>query len=62
MSKICIKNGVYRNRPVRNITFSLVQGFRTGARGGYVTVDSEGYFGPEFGQVRVRVGRNFLIR
>jgi hypothetical protein len=55
MSKICIKNGVYRNRPVRNITFSLVQGFRTGARGGYVTVDSEGYFGPEFGQVRVRV-------
>ena len=55
MSKICIKNGVYRNQPVRNITFSLVQGFRTGARGGYVTVDSEGYFGPEFGQVRVRV-------
>jgi hypothetical protein len=55
MSKICIKNGVYRNQPVRNITFSLVQGFRTGARGGYVTVDSEGYFGPEYGQVRVRV-------
>jgi len=55
MSKICIKNGVYRNQPVRNITFSLVQGFRTGARGGYVTVDSEGYFGPDFGQVRVRV-------
>jgi hypothetical protein len=55
MSKIRIKNGVYRNRPVHNVTFALVQGFRTGARGGYVTVDSEGYFGPEHGQVRVRV-------
>jgi len=55
MSKICIKNGVYRNQPVQGVTFTLVQGFRTGARGGYVTVDSAGYFGPEFGQVRVRV-------
>ena len=55
MSKICIKNGVYRNQPVRDVTFSLVQGFRTGAKGNYVTVKSNGYFGPEFDTVRVRV-------
>jgi hypothetical protein len=55
MSAIRIVNGVYRNRPVNNVTFNLVKGFQTGAKGGYVTVNSEGYFGPEFDVVRVRV-------
>ena len=55
MSTIRVLRGVYRNRPVKNATFDLVQGFKTGARGGYVTVNSNGYFGPEFGVVRIRV-------
>jgi hypothetical protein len=55
MSTVRIVNGVYRNRPVNNITFNLVKGFQMGAKGGYVTVDSGGHFGPEFGVVRIRV-------
>jgi hypothetical protein len=55
MSTVCVVNGVYRNRPVNNVTFNLVKGFQTGAKGGYVTVDSGGHFGPEFGVVRIRV-------
>ena len=55
MSTIRVVNGVYRNQPVRNVTFTLVKGFQTGAKGGFVTVDSNGYFGPEFDKVRIRV-------
>jgi hypothetical protein len=55
MSTVRVVNGVYRNRPVNNVTFNLVKGFQTGAKGGYVTVDSGGHFGPEFGVVRIRV-------
>jgi len=55
MSTVRVVNGVYRNRPVNNVTFNLVKGFQLGAKGGYVTVDSGGHFGPEFGVVRIRV-------
>ena len=55
MSVIKIKNGSYRNIPVQNISFTLVKGFQTGAKGSYVTVVSDGYFGPEFNVVRVKV-------
>jgi hypothetical protein len=55
LSTVKIINGVYRNRPVQNVAFTLVKGFQTGARGGFVTVDSGGHFGPEFGVVRVRI-------
>ena len=55
MSTVRIVNGVYRNRPVNNVTFNLVKGFQVGAKGGYVTVNSAGHFGPEFDVVRIRV-------
>jgi hypothetical protein len=55
MSTVRIVNGVYRNRPVNNVTFNLVKGFQMGAKGGYVTVNSAGHFGPEFDVVRIRV-------
>jgi hypothetical protein len=55
MSSIRVLRGVYRNKTVENVAFSLVKGYQTGAKGGYVTVDSDGYFGPEFGVVRIRV-------
>jgi len=55
MSTILVRSGVYRNQPVVNQTFSLVKGFQTGRKGGYVTVKSAGVFGPEFDVVRIRV-------
>jgi hypothetical protein len=40
---------------VKDVTFQLVKGFQTGARGGFVTVQSDGYFGAEFDVVRIKV-------
>ena len=51
MSTILIKNGTYRNQPVNNVTFNLVKGYQTGAKGGYVTVNADGYFGPDLPEV-----------
>ena len=56
MSTILIKNGTYRNQPVNGMIFNLVKGFQTGARGGYVTVQADGYFGPDVPDVvRIKV-------
>jgi hypothetical protein len=55
MTTVTIKNGSYRNKPVSNVSFALVKGFQTGAKGNFVTVKSDGYFGPEFDEVRVKV-------
>jgi hypothetical protein len=55
MTTVTIKNGSYRNKPVANVSFTLVKGFQTGANGNFVTVKSDGYFGPEFDEVRVKV-------
>jgi hypothetical protein len=56
MSTIVVKSGSYRNTPVNNISFTLVKGFQTGAKGGYVTVKADGYFGPEVPDVvRIKV-------
>jgi len=54
MSTILIKSGTYRNQPVVGMVFELVKGFQIGAKGGYVTVKSAGYFGPDMPEV-VRV-------
>ena len=55
MSKVLIKSGVYRNMPVNNVAFTLIKDYQTGAKGGYVTVKSDGFFGEEYDEVRVRV-------
>ena len=55
MTQVLIRNGVYRNKPVHNEVFELVKDFTAGAKGSFVTVDSRGFFGPEFGITRVRV-------
>ena len=54
MSKVLIKSGVYRNMPVNNVAFTLIKDYQTGAKGGYVTVKSDGFFGEEYDEVRVR--------
>jgi hypothetical protein len=55
MTQVLIRNGVYRNKPVHNEVFELVKDFTAGARGGFVTIDSKGFFGPEYGIARVKV-------
>jgi predicted AAA+ superfamily ATPase len=56
LSTVKIINGVYRNIPVQNVAFTLVKGFQTGAKGGYVTVNADGYFGAEYPDiVRINV-------
>ena len=55
MATVLIKNGEYRNKPVRNATFALMKGYQVGAKGNFVTVDSAGYFGSEYTTVRVKV-------
>jgi hypothetical protein len=56
MSTILIKNGSYRNQPVSGMIFNLVKGYQTGAKGGYVTVKSDGYFGDNVPDVvRIKV-------
>jgi len=56
MATVLIKNGTYRNSTVpNNFAFEMVKGFTTGAKGGYITVKSAGYFGEEFDVVRVKV-------
>ena len=55
MTTVTIKAGTYRNNPVHNVSFTLVKGFQTGAKGNFVTVKSDGYFGPEFDEVRIKV-------
>jgi hypothetical protein len=56
MSTIKIKNGNYRNQPVNNMIFNLVKGYQTGAKGGFVTIKSDGCFGDNVPDiVRVRV-------
>jgi len=59
LSTVIIKNGTYRNHPVNNVTFNLVKGYQTGAKGGYVTVNADGYFGPDFPEV-VRINVNSI--
>jgi hypothetical protein len=55
MTQVLIRNGVYRNKPVHNEVFELVKDYTAGAKGGFVTIDSQGFFGPEFGIARVKV-------
>jgi hypothetical protein len=59
LSTVLIRNGVYRNKPVTNVAFNLVKGYQTGAKGGYVTVNADGYFGPDLPEV-VRINVNSI--
>jgi hypothetical protein len=55
-TSVKIKNGSYLNKPVRDVTFSLVKDFTVGAKSNYVTVrDTDDYFGTGDRKVRVKV-------
>lgn len=54
---VTIKSGSYLNQPIVNQTFSLVQGYKEGSRGGFVTVhDGERKF-----RVRVDTHKDFEV-
>ncbi len=55
MSAIRIVKGEYRNKPIRNIAFTLVSGYTSGAKGNYVTVKNDGNFPNCPDTIRVRV-------
>ena len=57
MTQVLVRNGENRKQPVKNVYFELVKDYSTGARGGYVTVKSAGFFGAEHDVVRIRVDR-----
>jgi hypothetical protein len=55
MSVVLVKRGSYRNNPVVNVQFELVQGYQVGAKGGYVTVKNDGQFNIDIENVKVKV-------
>jgi len=59
LSTVKIISGTYRNQQVNNMIFNLVKGFQTGAKGGYVTVNADGFFGPDLPEV-VRINVNTI--
>jgi hypothetical protein len=55
-TSVKIKNGTYLNKPVKDVSFSLVKDFTIGSKSNFVTVrDSENYFGGGDRKVRVKV-------
>ncbi len=55
MSTIRILSGSYRKQSVINTEFTLVKGYQTGAKGGYVTVKNDGQFAINIPEVKVLV-------
>jgi hypothetical protein len=55
MSSVLIKKGNYRGMLIENQNLPLVKGYSIGAKNNYITVNSNGLFGNEFGIVRVKV-------
>ena len=55
MSKILVKAGTYRNEKVVDTAFTLVKGFQTGKRGGFVTVRNEGQFPIAIDTIKIKV-------
>ena len=54
-STIRIISGSYRKQPIINEVFTLVRGFKTGAKGGFVTVMNDGQINDAIPVVRVLV-------
>ena len=55
MTAIRIVSGEYRGKTVSNQSFTLVSGFQTGAKGGYVTVQNDGTFVNCPSTIRIKV-------
>ena len=55
MTTVLVKSGEYRNLPVINTQFTLVEGIKYGAKGAYITVKNEGQFPHQIEKVKVRI-------
>jgi hypothetical protein len=55
MTTVLIKSGVYRNLPVINTQFKMVDGIKHGAKGSYITVKNEGQFPQQIENVKIKI-------
>lgn len=55
MTMVLVKSGEYRNLPVINTEFALVEGVKYGAKGAYITVKNEGQFPYQIDKVKVKI-------
>ena len=57
MTTVLVKSGEYRNLPVINTQFTLVEGIKHGAKGAYITVKNEGQFPQQIDKVKIKIER-----
>lgn len=55
MTTVLVKSGEYRNLPVINTQFTLVEGIKHGAKGAYITVKNEGQFPHQIEKVKIKI-------
>lgn len=55
MTTVLVKSGEYRNFPVINTQFTLVEGIKHGAKGAYITVKNEGQFPQQIDKVKIKI-------
>lgn len=55
MTTVLVKSGEYRNFPVINTQFTLIEGIKHGAKGAYITVKNEGQFPHQIDKVKIRI-------
>lgn len=55
MQQVLVHKGTYRNMPVTDTVFTLVQGYKEGAKSNYITVDGVGHAGMPDSKVRITV-------
>ena len=56
MRYVNVKHGYYMNEPILDKVFPLVKEYKTGKKGGFVTVDATGIL-PDRGKIRVRLSK-----
>ncbi len=55
MQQVLIRNGSYRNMPVKDTVFTLVKEYTEGAKSNYITVDATEHAGMPDGNIRIKV-------
>ena len=55
MTTVLVKSGEYRNFPVINTKFELIEGVKQGAKGAYITVKNEGQFPQQIEKVKIKI-------
>jgi predicted AAA+ superfamily ATPase len=61
MTTVLVKSGEYRNLPVINTEFTLIEGIKYGAKGAYITVKNEGQFPQQIDKVKIKIDTESCI-